>query len=436
MVANFLDKIVRWYQLRSDGDVLFAKFMALQLFGNLLGKGSFVNIMPKPKKFNLYTALVGDSYFGRKNVTQDMFKSLYPAKRILPNESSAEKFLVNLSRMPNGVWMYGEISKILKHINKGGYLSTIVETLNDLHNYEHFEFVRDIMRETIIIKQPYPCFNTTITPTVLKEQVTTEMLEGGFFSKVILIPGKPGKPGNRKEIPEEAFRLEREIKELLKPLFEQTIAIKFKLTAEAYDRFSEIEKEAIKDSNVKSVAGRYAEDVVIIAALIAFGEGLEAYSLNSKKSINNKNNLNSNINNIKTNNDDFMVFYYKTIFTILTIKHLDEAYEMIKPCIKLVEELYEHASMHKKYIIKLKKYIENNHPVKRSEAMRMCNLDQDEATKAEQTLVSHAFLNYFVYQGKRSDGAPAKPQYTYCVMEPNEDKCKHCKYRSACHLGE
>ena len=426
MTPNFLDKMVRWYKLRADGDELFALFMSLQIFGNILGKNSFINITPTKKRFNLYTTLVGESYFGRKNVTQDMFKNLYPPCRILPNESSAEKFLVNLSRMPNGVWMYGEISKLLKHIHNGGYLSTIVETLNDLHNYEYTTFVKDIMRETVTIVQPYPCFNSTITPEVLKDQVTTEMLEGGFFSKVILVPGKSGESGNRDEIPQEAFELEREIKKVLTPLFDEIMTIEFKLSAEAKIRFSEIEKDAIKSYKVRSAAGRYSEDVVILAGLIAFGEALEAYSNNSNKSIKSKNSNNSNIN--------FTSFIINTIFTIITPQHLDRAYKMIRPCIALVDELYEWSAMNKKYIVKLKKHINEHYPILRSRAMCMCNLDHNEILAAELTLVEHGFLNYFVYQGIKSNGVKMKKQYIYCVMKPDKNKCKDCIYKKECKM--
>jgi len=427
---NFLDKVVKWYQLKSDGDELYAKFMTLQLFGNILSKQSFVNIVPQCKRFNLYLALVGDSYYARKNVTQDMFKRLYPSCKILPNESSAEKFLQNLSKQPSGIWMCGEISKILKHINKGGYLSSIVETLNDLHNYDYPEYVRDTLGYTVKIRYPYPFFNTTITPTVLQKEVDPEMLEGGFFSKVILVPGKPGK-GGRTEIPKEAFKLEAEIKDLLLPLFNEVVSLEFKLTPEAMELFNEMELDARK-SKVKSIAGRYTEDIVILAGLICFGRALEAYSLNSKKS---KKSKKSNTHKSKESNN-FMLFIYKTHFTIITAEDIKKAHKMIQPCIKLAEELYDYSSMNRKYIVRFRAYVEQHYPIPRSLVLRNCNMDDGEGGIAERTLKQHELLQSFTYQGIRADGVMKKKQIIYCITNPDKDKCKECGYREECGIDD
>ena len=410
----------------SDADELYPKFLGLQMFGVILGKSSYINIMPAYKRFNLYVALVGKSFFARKNITQDKFKEIYPIELILPNESSAEKFLKNLGKLPNGIWMNGEFSKILKHINKGGYLSTIVETLNDLHNYEHPIFTRDIMKETITIHEPYPTFNTTVTPETLSEQVNAEMLEGGFFSKIILVPGTSRETG-RSEIPQEALDIKKEIIDTLSPLFYESINIEFRLDKEALERFNEIEREAIVDSKVRSVAGRYAEDVVILAGLLRFGEMIEA-TKNSDNSVKSKKSNNSNNSNTIS-----FINTTTTIITKITPENLNEAFEMVKPCIEFVGDLHAFISMNKKYIIKMKNYVEENYPVHRSKVARMCNLDARECQIAEDTLgKTHDILKVISFRGKRKDGINTRMQYVYCVTDPDESKCKECIYKEYC----
>ena len=429
--ANYLNRILEYCRMISDHDDMYTVIEALQLFGVILGKKSFINIMPKCKRFNLYAVLVGESYLARKNTVQDIFKEFYPYDLILPNESSAEKFLSNLSKTPNGIWMYGELSKILKHVHTGGYLSTIVETLNDLHNYEAPTYVRDVMKETITINNPYPSFNSTLTPSVLKEQITPEMLEGGFFSKIILVPGESKNTG-RGEIPDEAFRLKEEIITFLRSMFNKNFNLQFELSPEALKRFNEIEREAIKDSKVRSVAGRYAEDAVILAGLIAFGEFLEQQYLdytsnNSNNSINNKNSNNS-VNNYNSEN-----ILYITIFTIITPSHMDKGWSLIQPCIKLAEELYDYAAMSRKYIVRLRKYVEKNYPVNKSLAERYCNLDSSEAKISEETLVNtHRILKIIQFQSVRKDGVPTKVQSVYCMTNPDGKKCNTCKLRQHC----
>ena len=446
---SFIDIIHEYFSLVSDVDPLYVKWLSAQLLGHLLTKKSFVNINPEVERVNLYTLLVGDSYYARKSVTQDMISYFYPITAFLPNESSAEKFIANLSKIPNGVWLYGEYSKILKHIKRGGYLSTIAETLNDLYKYERPEYKRELMKDEYIIKEPYPTFSTTLTPEVLKEQVTPEMMDGGLFGRLMLIPGKKGK-GKRESIPEKAVKLKEEIKEITNALQLSDLSCEFVFNDDSLKRLNDIEGELRKNEDIAAIAGRYGQAIIKLSAIIAFSEKIgdiltmdEDGYLRSGEESNNSNNSkkskesnNSKINSSTDIGEDLLRITFITIitnFTILTIfdRHLNEAYEMVKPCLELARDLKEHVSMNKKFIIKAKQYIKENHPVLRSETARMCNIDKLEMDTAEYTLVDHDFLKVITFQKKKSNGALSKPIVVYCVKN-SDKKCSDCEYRKYC----
>ena len=430
---SLLEKIIRRHTLLSNGDPLFAKFLGCQLMGNILSKNSYVSINPKPKRFNLYLCLVAKSYWGRKGVAQDMHTNYYPPDMILPNESSAEQFLRNLSQTPNGIWMYGEISKLLKHIKKGGYLTDIIEVLNDLHNYERPRYIRNTLKYTSIIDNPYPCFCASVTEEVLRDVVTPEMLDGGFFSKIILVPGKPGEASRRSAIPQEAFDLDKEITQEVLSLYKKNITMTFTLDSTATDKFFDLESKAQEKTNISSIVGRYTEDVVILAGILAFDDYL---TKNSKNCIN-SNNSNSSINSNDNINTHITTDTILTINTIITQKHLSDAYLMIKPCIELAERLYQYSSMNRKYILKLYNYVKENYPVHRSQASRQCNLDSSEIKEAEKTLIDiQNKMKLLTYTVTKSNGVTSKPHFVYCLTNPDKTKCMTCSLKGVCAKNE
>ena len=68
------------------------------------------------------------------------------------------------------------------------------------------------------------------------------------------------------------------------------------------------------------------------------------------------------------------------------------------------EELNEYSAMNKKYIVKLRKYIEKHHPLSKNDAQRNCNMDTAGGNLAQATLPEHHSLIYFNYQGIKKDG--------------------------------
>jgi len=443
---GFLDIIVGYVSLISDVDPLYVKWLSAQLLGHLLTKESYVNINPEREQLNLYTLLVGESFYARKTATQDLISYFYPLNVLLPNESSAEKFIANLSKKPNGVWLYGEFSKILKHINSGGYLSSVAETLNDLYKYVRETYKRELMNGEYVIKKPYPVFSSTLTPSVLKEQVTSEMMDGGLFGRLLLIPGESGS-GKRKPIPKKADVLKGEIKEICDALSMSNLSAEFVLDDDALEIQNKIETELANDDEITSIAGRYGQAIIKLSAILAFSEKIgeiikvddDGYIKSENNSSNSSNSSNSY--NSSVDDDDLLRVSFITnitIFTHITVfsRHIKDAYQMVKPCLEQARELKEYVSMNKKYIIKAKQYIKKNYPVKRSTTARMCNLDKREMNEAEGTLSDHNVLKVIRYKKNKASGGMTRIITVYCMREYDKKKCSNCKYKIYCKEEE
>lgn len=443
MMSSFIDKMVEYYSLRSDGDPLFMKFATAQLLGFLLGKNSYVDVTPDTEQLNFYTLFVAESYYGRKNVAQDIIKDFYPMDKILPNETSSEKFISNLEKNPDGIWFAGEFSKILKHINKGHYLSDIAETLNDIYNYKYPVYRREIMKQEYQIEAPFPQFNSTLTHDVIREQVSTEMMGGGLFGRMLLVPGKASNAEKgRSRIPEQALTMKSVLQSIVDTIYTHDIhkkGVHFVFSSEALEELNRIEKKLARNKTIRAVAGRYGQAIIKLSAITHFSRLL---SVNNSKISIISNNSNSSKLRPARRKYDITTITINTIFTnntILTIslEDLKEAFDMVKPCIEYAEMLYDFVSMNKKHIIKVREYVKENHPVTKSDVSRYCNLDAMQLKGAEDTLWgSQDILRIVKFQRIKKNGTKAKIQFVYCMEDVDRTKCQNCEWADRCDIDD
>jgi hypothetical protein len=424
---TFLEMLVKYFSLVTDADPLYAKFLGVQFLGHMLTKNSTIKITPDVERTNLYVALIGESFYGRKSVSQDIIANLYPQEVLLPNETSAEKFIANLADTPNGVWMNGEFSKILKHINKGGYLSTVAEVLNDLYRYEREIYRREIMKESYEIRRPFPTFTTTLTTEVLKEISDVEMLNGGLFGRLLFVPGSTNvKP--RTNIPQEATDLWYILKQGAVMLGLSKQSYEFIFSDDALIRVNEIEQLLIKNQ-YRAIAGRYGQAMIKIAAILAFNDKIIQETDSSKNNIKSNSSNNSN-NDLSCYIENSLYIANHAIFTIIIgEQHVNDAFEMIKPCISLCQDVFKYVELNKKHIAKVLTYVQKNHPVLRSDVMRYCNIDKKQCEEAEKTLGDGGCEQLLIMYLKFPESL--KTSTVYCLNDEN-DKCIDCSLNPMC----
>jgi len=479
---TFLELLAQYMESITDADPLFTKFMGVQLLGHLLSKNSHINVTPGIERMNLYITLVGSSILARKTLVQESVMYLYPENKVLPNESTAEKFIDNLAQTPDGIWSYGELSTLLKHIKGRSYLSTVSEVMNNLYRYEGKVYTRDTKGGgKVSIPNPYPSFNSTLTTEVLEQESTSEMLHGGFFGRIIFIPGKDGKRP-RRTVPEDVFYIRNSLKKASSRLSEADLKLEFRFSEEALELINQIELR-LTHRKLKAIASRYAHSMIKIAAILKFNDTIVFEKSNrskgsksdplsetllqecTEKSQDGKSNRSRNssfspINPPSTfDPDDFGCYNpndeYSDSTTITTntintnytmttsltpsiieveSRYVQEAYEMILPCIEFMEKVSEYAEMNKKYIIKFRRYVEENYPVSRRQLMQFQNMTLSEVKSAEDTLGSDGMerIRSFYVQFRKKNGTLSKPSIHYCLYLPPIDKCQNCKYNKVC----
>jgi len=421
---DFIDLVEEYVCSISDADRKYSRFMAAQMLGHVLGKRSYVNINPNTERLNFYVLLIGESYYGRKTVTQDIFKELYPDGAFLPTETSPERFIANLENKPDGVWFNGEFSRILKHMKNGGYLSTVAEVLNDIYKYEGKVYIRQTMKEKFEIEDIYPSFCSTLTPEVLKDNVTEEMMNGGLFGRMLLVDGKSSN-GGRKHIDSKTIKIKRYIKDSVQRLYDAKPYIEFKFTDGALKELNAIEDRMAGIEEVRSIAGRYCQAMIKLAAVLCFADEISKDSKKSNKSI-------------SSNIDILTMVTYKTKLTNftkltnlwITEEHLIKALDMVVPCIEFSKTLKEYVSMNKKHIIKVKHYVRDNYPVSKTKVMQMCNLDAKETREALETLQEMEIIKVVRFQTVKSNGVKSRPKTILCLEKSK--KCGDCEHKKWC----
>lgn len=423
--------------MRTDADVLYPKFLYLQAVGHALGKQSYCEISPDMEYFNEYILLVGDSFYARKNVSQDLALKLYPEDHILPNEFSPEAFIESLAARPKAILPLGEFSRILKLCKSGkGYLSPIIEIWNDLHRYKRHTYKRETKSSgEIIIDDPYLCINATCTEEVLKKYVDTEMLMGGFFGRFILVPGKSSH-SPRKMLHPCVRQLETFFTKyffaLNKIIDEGNPAI-FEFNPEALDVFNTIEETLRTETKVTAIAGKYGQTICALACLIAFDaylSKLSTTSINSIISKVSKNSKNPVISSVNIDLETTTILTNLTKITKVTIvapEYVLQAYELIKPCIELAKKVMDYSESDV-YVSKMREYMQKNITCSRTSFMQNANTTKEQTNKAEETLVETEELYVFDYQKEHT-----KSKKFYCWLPTRtREHCQKCEVKGCC----
>lgn len=409
------------YRYSTDAPEVYGEATVLGVLGHAVGRKTFHLIQPDAVFHNSYIKLVGPSTVSRKSTAQDLGKKLYDMERWLPNESSPEKLLVNLSEQPEGfIWM-GEYSKLLKGINGHGYMATMAENLNDLFTCPPL-FVRDtISKGKIVIKNAYLSVHSTITPEVLKENMTSEMFEGGLEARWLNVKGVP-KPKPRGRLQENVFNLYADLRRIIDGILQTEKDVYFEFTDKALEYYNKMEDEVIYNEDYNCVgafAGRYENYVVAFADLYLISDAIDV-AIDESKAIKdmkmsemmksfadkyeeegkvsglgrledlvklvstNSGKTNKNKANNPTNLPKFLTV--PEFKCMVPVEYVQRAYEFVKPCLDFVKELAQYVDMEKP-LAKTREYIKKHKKVSRIRLSRNTNIGSDKLSTAIKTLV-------------------------------------------------
>lgn len=404
---DFINMSKTYYAYSTHAPEVYGEATAMSLLGHALGPKVTNLIQPKAVNHNVYTLLDGESTWTHKTTAQELGQQIDNIEKRLPNEGSPEAILNALSRHPQGYWWMGEFSKILKAIKSASYLSGIAEVLNDMFNCpEHY--VRELTPKgknkteplRFEIQNAYLSVHTTITPDVLLENTTLEMVNGGLFARFLIVHGTAKEGGDRKRLPSDIdtfVDILRSDLRFIEELDKDDCA--FVLSDEALEYYNTIEKELSQSTNARAFAGRYLNYVISFADIYLVSEAIGiALDMENLRTFNDLaslvqlvNLVNNNAENCTETKINFTIPNKDTKLTkrliVVNKKYVEKAWKFIKPCLEYAKEIVTYVDMDKK-LAKVRRLVKDSQiqPVNHSKVFQNSNLYKEEFEKTIKSL--------------------------------------------------
>jgi len=400
---SFINLGKKYFAYSTDAPIEFGEGTLLSILGHAVGRETFHLIQPGAVFHNSYILLNGPSTVSRKTTAQELGQKIYNMERWLPNEVSPEKMIVNLSEKPEGLMWMGELSKMLKGISGHGYMATMAETYNDLFTCPE-RYVRDLMKGTYTVENAYLNLHSTITPKVLKENMTSEMFNGGLMPRWLIIEPKPH-PQPRGRLNDDIFEIYGVLRGVVDNILRMKKDVCFEMDDEALAYYNKIEEDIIYNEKYRDIgafAGRYENYIIAFADLYLISDAIDYVNQGNKllteytklsdlvrlgnlvRLVNSSKKTNvTKANKLPKSTNYLTMPKYKCI---VTKEYVERAFDFVKPCLDTVKELAIYVDMDKP-LAKTREYIKKHERTSRVNLLRNTNLDADKLDKAIGTLI-------------------------------------------------
>jgi len=373
----------------------------------------------------------------RKDTSQQLGKNIYPYERCLPRETSPEQFVVDMSEQSERFQWLGEFTGLLKGITGTGYMARFVELYNDLHGCPK-KFLRRLRKKKtdqseFLIENAYLSINSTVTPEMLKQFLTEEMIEGGFLARWLLIYGEPH-PRPRGRLHADAVRINENLRHILTAILgmekDETY---FVFGDEALGRYQAIEEEAYKKyEKVLPFVGRYLNYLVSFADILLVSDaigvsnekGTSPYSykqlkqLIQLKSFIQLDNINKTVKEEYSGESCLNLYSIiksskRSNYLIVSREYVDRAWDIIERCLEFALSIVDYVELDKP-VAKLMDYLRKVKKSSHSRAMQYTHLNAKQMELAVQTLVQMDRIKIESEQIKRTGhGVITKSTYIW-----------------------
>jgi hypothetical protein len=428
---GFVDLTQMYYNYSTDAPEQYGWWMAVQLLGHSMGYDSIHLIQPGEVRHNLYVILIGGSTLARKSTSQRLARIVYPMSLALPKESSPEQFIVDMSEQSERMLWMGEFTKFLKNAQKGGYMSGMIELFNDFYDCPDY-FERKLRAKkgqdnVFAVEKAYLSANSTVTPEMLKEYISEELVRGGFLARWILVYGTP-RPRPRGHLQAQVMQFRATVDAILKHVLRwvstQKTGITFILSNNALKRYNQIEQEAFAiGQGVEPFVGRYMDCVIKVADILLVSDAIGRLQAEFVQL--------DTVDSLQDALTMAEVERYKGSF-VVDVKYVEEAWVRIKESIKYAQELSEFVSLELP-IAKLRDCVLANYPQSHSSVMRRTHVSAKYMVDAVNTLIQQNWLIRILLQKKTKSGQ-IRPQQWYCMRGIlGTEKCLTCDLRKECH---
>jgi hypothetical protein len=427
---SFLSIFQMYYNFSTDAPPAFNWWLGVQLLGHAMGYHCVNLIVPDEVRHNINLLLVGDSTLSRKSTSQRLALNTYPSESLIPSGATPERLCQEMSEDSHRLMALGEFSILLKRVGAGGYMAPMVEILNDLYDCPAFSMPRALVKgkskdASFPIVNAYLSVNSTITPEMLKENISLETITGGFLARWMVVSGI-STPRDRGPLPAEVFSLRKSISEmfLLVTKWCKDSGVNFQFTPAAFKRYNEINAEAMKlGQYVSAFAGRYMDVLVKIADILyvsdAIGPLLTDLTM-IRFTVKNLDGALKHCGKVPVNG-----------IYMVDETYIDRAWEKIKPNLIEASNLAEYVSLEVP-TAKLRDWLIREVPQTHATLMRRTKIESKYWKNAQQTLEDQGWLIWMNHEYTDSKGRVRALKY-YCRGDKlNGPDCATCVTRKEC----
>lgn len=400
---GLIDILVDYHKMRTYSPEIYAKHISIQMIGHALGWQSFnPNLPPRGVVHNSYICLIGKSGKTKKSTAQnDTIGNLYPRYVQGPTYFSPAALLKALSKKPNMMCQMGEFSQILRSIKYRGNMSDFKEITNDLFTRKNY-YNKELVNEEYKITKPYLSLSTTCTQEEFLENISSDMIHGGFLPRWLLVHAQ--EPKRRKiKIPCNISDYESALMCIINSLYNMK-PIKFDFDDETNDLFFDIQckwEDSPKYDTIQPFVSRYLDYLIKYADILYISDkisnftkltgltnvtGLTDFTKTICNSIDNmsKNSSYMSNNSKISSNSMNSVTLVNSVNSVNSV-YLKKSLELIEPCLNYAVDVVSFID-EEQTIGKVLKVMTGKNEMDRSELLRKSHLKGKDFQHAISTL--------------------------------------------------
>ncbi len=276
MPIDFMEEYVDFHKRLTDASEKYAMMLSFATLGFYCGRSSFVAIAPSPVYLNFYILIVGESTLSHKTSTIKIMRRLIPEDDVVPDHFSPESLYDVYAKNAQRFMLLEEISEILKKASrKNSFMAHIVEDLEKMYDCPDLfkSQVRNKAKEVVARN----CFLTVIgaiTPEALIDNISDEMLDGGFYPRFLVVWEQHPNPRPRQDLPPD---LNQKILRL--GIYLQKLRCSnYKFNFEPRDALQSWTIGMIRrDRNSGAIVGRYETYIIKISTIIALNDHIKIH---------------------------------------------------------------------------------------------------------------------------------------------------------------
>jgi len=281
MSFDFISEYTDFHKRLTDSSQKYARLIAYATLGFYCGRSSYVAIAPSSVYLNFYIMIVGESTLSHKTSALKIVKRIVPEDDLVPDHFSPESLYDVYSDNAQRIMLFEEISEILKKAGrKNSFMSHIIEDLEKMYDCPDVfkSRVRNKGKEVVARN----CFLTVvgaITPEALIDNISDEMLDGGFYPRFLICWEQNPNPQPRQDLPIDLN--ERTLK--LSIHLQKLRCSNYKFNFQPKDALQAWTLSMIRrDRASGAIVGRYETYIIKIASLIAVNEHIMVNGFSSE----------------------------------------------------------------------------------------------------------------------------------------------------------